>query len=299
MNHMPPLASLRSFEAVARLGSITRAAAELHVTHSAISQQIKQLELLLGLPLFVREGRGLRLNEDGRLYALQIRRALEDIGEATRLVRDRPEREALTIAVMPSFGAQWLLPRLPRFQARHPLYRIHLQASLGLQDLRQSGVDLAIRMGQGNWEGLERRRLFDDELLLVASPRLNGGDLPQTPQQALRLPLIRTAEPWLRWCQAAGVDEPPADLGLWINDSNLVLEALRLCQGIALERRSLVQGALARGELVQLTGISVPYAFPYWLVWQPGEGVGQKHEDFGTWLDEEAALYRASIGQAR
>lgn len=299
MKNLPPLPSLRSFEAVARLGSITLAATELHVTHSAISQQIKLLEQRIGLTLFIREGRGLRLNENGRLYALQIRHALEDIGEATRLVQQRPGLDELVIAVLPSFGLNWLVPRLPSFQARFPHYRLRVKAGLLLQDLRHEAVDVAIRMGKGNWEGLLQQKLFDDELLLVASPHFNGGKLPRSAGEALQLPLIRSGESWLRWCEKAGVPEPGADSGLWINDSNLLMEAVRLKQGIALERRSLVEGALQRGELVQLTDISVPYDYPYWLVWPPSEQGEQKQQDFAQWLAEEVNRYVEELPHQR
>ncbi|WP_132608356.1 LysR family transcriptional regulator, partial [Pseudomonas aeruginosa] len=136
MSDLPPLTALRSFEAVARLGSISQAASELHVTHSAISQQIKLLENLLGLALFVREGRGLRLSENGRFYALQVRASLGEIADATRVVRARPREGELVVTVMPSFGLNWLLPRLPRFRERHPHCRVRLVSSLDVQTLR-------------------------------------------------------------------------------------------------------------------------------------------------------------------
>lgn len=297
MSTLPPLPALRSFEAVARLGSITLAAAELHVTHSAISQQIKLLEDLLGVALFTREGRGLRLSEDGRLYALQIRIGLGEITEATRLVRARPRVDEVVVAVLPSFGLHWLLPRLPRFYARHPHYRVSLRASLDIQDLRQGLVDIGVRMGQGGWEGLAQKRLFDDELVVVASPSFNGGRLPQTPQDIVTGPIVRTVESWLGWCSVAGVEEP-GNAGLWINDSNLVMEAVRLGLGVALERRSLVHGALQRGELVQLTDIRVPYAYPHWLVWPQRESSQRKQQEFTTWIEEEVADYLASLTPA-
>lgn len=290
MSILPPLSALRSFEAVARLGSVNQAAEELHVTHSAVSQQIKLLEELLGITLFAREGRGLRLSEDGRLYALQVRIGLGELTEATRLIRARPRQDELVIAVLPSFGLHWLLPRLPRFYARHPQYRVSIRASLDIQDLRQGIVDISVRMGPGGWEGLQQKRLLDDELLVVASPTFNHGQLPQTPQQVITSPMIRTVESWLNWCTAAGVDEP-CQPTLWINDSNLVMEAVRLGQGVALERRSLVDGALRRGELVQLTDITVPYAYPYWLVWPQRESSQLKQRDFSAWIEEEVAEY--------
>ena len=288
---LPPLQALRCFESVARLGSVTRAAEALHVTHSAVSQQVRQLEELLGLSLFERAGRGLRLSENGRLYALQVRAALQGIGEATRALRIRPRAGELVVAVVPSFGLHWLLPRLPRFLALHPEHRVRLQASLEVQDLRQGAAHVAIRMGQGPWDGLAQRHLFDDELLMVASPHLNGGALPRTPAEVLACTRIRSAEPWAPWCQAAELPEPPPAGGLWINDSNLSLEAARLGQGVALERRSVADALLRRGELVALTDIRVPYAYPYWLVWPEGSASAQR-EDFARWLEAEVAAYQ-------
>jgi LysR family glycine cleavage system transcriptional activator len=295
MRTLPPLSALRCFEAVARLGSVTQAAAELFITHSAVSQQLRQLEAQLGgVPLLVREGRGLRLTEDGRLYALQVRLALGELSDATRLVQARPRDGELVLAVLPSFGMHWLLPRLPRLRARHPNYRISLRASLDVHDLRQGLVDAGVRMGVGNWEGLLQKKLFDDELVAVAAPHFNQGRLPGTAQEVVEAPVVRTVESWLGWCQAAGVEEP-SNAALWINDSNLVLEAVYLGQGVALERRSLVHDALQSGRLVQLTEITVPYTHPNWLVWPPREGMKAKLDDFTAWLDEEVERYLNEI----
>jgi LysR family glycine cleavage system transcriptional activator len=153
MADFPPVASLRSFEAVARLGSVTQAAHEMSVTHSAVSQHIKQLEALVGVSLFIRHGRGVRITEEGRLYALQIREALQHIADATRMVQIKPRTMEVTLATLPSFGCHWLLPRLARFQARHPQIAVRLLTSLAVVNLQQEGIDLAIRMGQGDWEG--------------------------------------------------------------------------------------------------------------------------------------------------
>lgn len=294
MRPLPPLTALRSFEAVARLGSVTLAAAELFVTHSAVSQQLRLLEAQLGIPLFTREGRGLSLTEDGRLYALQVRLALTELGDATRLIQARPRDGELVLAVLPSFGLHWLMPRLPRFQARYPHYRISLRASLDIHDLRQGLVDAGVRMGLGNWEGLQQKKLFDDSLLIVAAPHFNQGRLPRTAQEVMAAPIVRTVESWLAWCQAAGVEEPPP-AGLWINDSNLVLEAVYRGQGVTLERRSLVHDDLKTGRLVQLTDITVPYLHPNWLVWPPRASAQAKLGEFSAWLDEEVDIYLREI----
>lgn len=299
MSNIPPISCLRSYEAVARLGSVTLAAQELHVTHSAISQQLKVLEELLGVSLFVREGRGLRISEDGRLYSLQIRDSLNAIAEATRLVKTTPKTSELVIAVIPSFGRSWLLPRIGRFQQRYPEITVRLQASLTISNLLQESVDVGVRMGRGDWEGLEKQLMFHDELVVVASPHFNGGQLPQTPEQVIASPIVFTMESWQPWCLAAGLDVEVPRAGLCSNDSNLVLEAVRLGQGIALARRSLVHDAIVRGELVQLTDHAAPYPYPYWLVQQGQQRTRARRQEFSTWLLEEVERYLDEIGQPR
>ena len=291
----PPVASLRSFEAVARLGSVTQAAHELSVTHSAVSQHIKQLEALVGVTLFIRHGRGVRITEEGRLYALQIREALQHIADATRMVQIKPRTLEVTLATLPSFGCHWLLPRLARFQARHPQIAVRLLTSLAVVNLQQEGIDLAIRMGQGDWEGMESRHLFADEQLVVAAPGYRGGNLPTTPQAIAASDIIFSMESWHAWCSQAGLEKPIVPAGLRLNDSNLVLEAVRLGAGVALERRSLVAGAIARGELVQLTAVTVPYPWHYWLTVSPQAENRPEVARFIAWLEEEIALWRQQI----
>ncbi|QYY33813.1 LysR family transcriptional regulator (plasmid) [Cupriavidus pinatubonensis] len=297
MSAFPPLTCLRSFEATARLGSVTLAAQELSVTHSAISQQIKALEEIVGLTLFVREGRGLRVSEDGRLYALQIRKALGDIAEATRSIQAQPKTGELVVAVLPSFGRSWLLSRLPSFQRLHPHISVRLQASLTISNLQQESVDIGIRMGKGDWEGVEQKLLFHDDVVAVAAPHFNGGKLPKTPQKIVQSKIIYGTESWLPWCQAAGIEMNFERKGLCSNDSNLVLEAVRLGQGITLERRSLVHDAIMRGELVQLCDVSAPYAYPYWLVWPPRKSSEGKQRDFSHWLFKEVENYLVQVKQ--
>lgn len=291
--HLPPLRSLRCFEAVARLGSVTAAAAELNITHSAVSQQLRQLEAGLDKTLLLRKGRGLGLSENGRLYALQVRTILQDLEEATRLVRSRAEGDELLVATLPSFGLHWLMPRLPRFQVLWPGLRVRLQVSLELAAIEQGAADVGIRMGRGQWKGLEQLRLFDDEWVVVASPEFNGGRLPRNARELVRMPLIRSDESWQGWCEAVGV-EPPAlkGGGLWINDSNLVIEAVRRGQGLALERLSLVDAHLKDGTLVLASPIGVAYPYPYWLVW-PQHAAPDRLAPFRQWLLEEIRTYVA------
>lgn len=292
MKGIPPLTALKCFEAAARLGSVTQAARELHVTHSAVSQQIGSLEQSMGIALFVREARGLRLTEEGRLYALEIRVALQGIANATRQVQGRADDNELVITTLPSFAVHWLLPRLAHFQQLYPHYNVRLHTGLELQDLHRGMVDFGIRMGQGNWPELTQKKLFNDELVVVAAPHL-AKHLPSGTAATLAGPLLHSTDAaWSDWCRHAGINPdalPPPTLTA--NDSNIVLRAALLGHGIALERRSLVADLLQRRELLQLSPITAPYPYPYWLVWRPRESLSPKHSHFVEWLNGQVKTY--------
>ena len=294
MRPLPPLPALRAFEAVARLGSMVRAAEELHVTHSAISHQVKALETDLGVPLFERLGKRLLLTEEGRVYAMHIRNALHDMSQATQLVLSRPRPDELVISVIPSFATWWLIPRLPDFCARFPNYKVQLRAGLAVDDLNTGLVDVAIRMGPGTWPQAQLARLMPDRLLAVAAPHFNAGKLPQTAAEFLACPHIHSIEAGRDWLHAAGVE---ADLpeGIMMNDSNLLLQAVMLGQGVALSRRSLTHELLCEGRLLRVLPIEVPYDRDYWLVWPQRSDGSRKLADFNGWMHEQAALYQQSL----
>lgn len=294
MQRIPPLSALRAFEAVARLGSVVKAAAELHLTHSAISHQLRALEDTLGQQLFDRRGKRLAVNENGRVYAMQVRHALSDLSRATGSFLAQSREDELVIGTIPSFGAHWLVPRLPHFTAAYPELKISLRASLAVADLDAEGIDVAIRMGHGGWDKVQQRELFADRLVAVAAPHFNGARLPRTPAEVVAAPLLLSIENWRPWQEAAGL--PADDLrGMHFNDSNLVLEAARRGQGVALSRLSLVHGALQDGALVQLTDISVPYPNAYWLVWPVRSAARARVAQFSQWLDAEIDAYLAKV----
>jgi LysR family glycine cleavage system transcriptional activator len=300
MRSIPPLTALKCFEAAARLSSVTLAAKELHVTHSAVSQQIRLLEETLNVTLFQREPRGLKLTEAGRLYALDVRTALLDISKATQLARARPQEGELVVSTLPSFALHWLVPRMPSFYAAHPDDRIRLHTSLEVQDLRNGLVDVGIRMGPGQWPDLMKKKLFEDRLLVVASPHFQSGRLPTTAEEVAQSRLVcASTASWDDWFEAAGVSHPSgAQPFLTANDSNIVLGAVALGQGLALERHSLVANALDRGELVQITDITIPYPYPYWVVWPPRDAVASKQARFVAWLEAEVSQYLSGLKAA-
>lgn len=288
MSLLPPLPALRAFEAVSRLGSVVKAADALSVTHSAISHQINSLEEYLGLPLFERTGRKLVLTEDGRHYALQIRMALSDMAEATRSVQARPKPNEIKLTTMPSFGLGWLIGRLPQFQAQFPQYRIDIRASLGFEDLNSGQIDLAIRLGGGDWEGLNSLHLMDDYLLVVASA--HDKHVPKTAAAVKDARIIGTLEKWSSWSKAADLGDWAPNFDLFCNDNNLAMQAVRLGQGVALTRLSIVQDLLLAGELQVVGGIFTPHPNRYWLVWHPRLDGSMKLHHFMSWLKQAAEI---------
>lgn len=289
--HLPPLPALRAFEAVARLGSVVRAADELSVTHSAISHQLRSLEDYLGVALFIRQGRRLTLTEDGRTYGFQVRRALAEVADATRQFLSAPRANELRLSVVPSFGAQWLAPRLPSLLAAMPDFAVSVHASLDVVDLRQQRLDVGIRMGAGPWQDLQAERLMDDRYVLVAAPHFNCGDLPQTPQQIVAAPRVLASESWQRWLQAVGL--PPQNLsGPTLNDSNLMLAVVRSGHAVGMTRHSLVHQDLRAGTLVRLSPVQPSYPDPYWLVWPQRSEAHDKIQRLRDWLHREIANYQ-------
>lgn len=285
-SRLPPLHALRAFEAAARLESFSRAADELHVTHGAVSHQVRALEGFLGAALFARNGRRVALTADGRVFADRVRAALRDIGEAANSLR-RPERaNRLTVSLLPSFAARWLMPRIGRFMAAHPEITVNVHASLELVDFERDEIDLAIRFGNGDWPRVEAEKFMDDEYFPVASPRFNRGRLPTRPAEIAQFRLVTSDdEPWAPWFKAAGLKlaEPEGPL---FSDSSMVVQAAIDGRGIALVRRSIAEGDLAAGSLVRLFDVAIPAPGSYYLV-RPMRPAPQKVLAFRAWMFAE------------
>lgn len=283
---LPPLHALRAFEAAARLESFSRAADELHVTHGAVSHQVRALEDFLGAELFARNGRRVVLTGDGRLFADRVRAALRDIGEAANSFRRPGRANRLTVSMLPSFAARWLMPRLGRFLAAHPEITVNVHASLALVDFERDEIDMAVRFGRGGWPRVEAEKFMDDEFFPVASPRFNRGRLPARPAELAQLTLMSSDnEPWTPWFKVAGIKlaEPGGPI---FNDSALLMQAAVDGRGIALARRSIAEGDLAAGNLVRLFDVALKAPESYYLVWPEGPAP-EKVLAFRAWMLEE------------
>lgn len=291
--HLPALRTLRVFECAARHLNWTRAAQELHLTHGAVSLQIKALEDELGVKLFARSGKKTWLTDAGQQLAVGVREALDDLATTVMRVRERAAGNVLTLSVLPSFAAAWLVVRLGGFLARHPDIEFNLQSSIHLADFRNDGVDVAIRWGNGPWPGLSCEKLLDDELFPVLSPRLTRRKLKH-PAELLELPLIRIKQQmrlsdWVRWFAAAGVQATEPRGGAIFDDTELALRAAAKGQGVVLARSSLAGDRLASGELIAPFALRVPANFAYYLVCPESHLEKPSVQQFRAWLIEELA----------
>lgn len=259
---LPPLNALRAFEASARLGTFVAAAAELHVSAAAISQQVRRLERYLDTTLFQRLARGLVLTEEGRDFLPELTKGFDLLGESTGRLRAQRAGGVLTLTMLAAFANGWLLPRLHRFRERAPRIEVVLRTSRVLTDFRREDVDLAIRFAPGPSRGLHGELLCGEELFPVASPRLfAGGRAPDTLATLAAYPLLHDidAHPeqhwmsWRAWFERAGLDAAPTTRGTQFTDSIVLASAAVAGLGIALGRGPHVAPLLARGQLIRLT----------------------------------------------
>ncbi len=286
---IPPLQALRALEAVARSGSLTRAADALSVTHGAISHQLKGLEDALGVPLVERAGRGVRLTDEGERFASRVKVALAELAEAVREVTEHRNPRHFRVSVMPSFAARWLLPRVGRFVAAHRDIDLDVRASATLVDFRRDDVDAVIRYGGGHYPGLVSEHLMDDAYFVACSPAIEGG-VPARPADLRRYPLLRSEnEFWEPWFRAAGLDWDEPSRGPKYEDASHLLQATVEGQGVALARTSLIGNDLANGVLVRAFDISVPSPHRYFLVYPPRMADSPKLVVFRRWLQDEIA----------
>lgn len=288
---LPHMQALRAFEAAARTRSLSRAAESLHLTHGAISHQIKALEADLGVDLVERAGRGIRLTEAGERFAGQVRTALSDLSDAVRDVRDRSNPRRLRVSVMPSFAARWLLPRIGRFIAAHPEVDLDVRASSALVDFRRDDVDVAVRYGRGHYPGLGVEHLMNDTYFAVCSPQLAGGNLPARPADLANHMLLRSdGRFWHGWFAAAGLDLPEPTRGPIFDDDSHLMQAAIEGQGIALARTSLIGNDLTNRVLVRLFDVTLPSPNQYFLVYPPRLVDSPKLAMFRGWLKREIAI---------
>ncbi|MBN9524727.1 MAG: LysR family transcriptional regulator [Alphaproteobacteria bacterium] len=290
-SRLPSLNGLRAFAVAARSGSLVRAAETLGVTPGAVSRLIRQLEADLGTGLYRRTARGIELTEAGAAYAVPLADAFDRIGAATRLVRRRHEHR-LALSLMPTFAMRWLMPRLHRFQAAHPGITAEVTVSERPVDFAAEPIDLAVRLGLGNWPGAAAERLMGETVALVASPALLAGRPVTVPADILgHTLLVHSTRPqaWTEWFGAAGLDPALIRPGPAFEHFFLSIAAAESGMGLALVPRLFIADELARGRLVEPLAIAVERAESYWIGHAPGRERDPVIATFKTWLRAEAS----------
>jgi LysR family glycine cleavage system transcriptional activator len=290
---LPSLNGLRAFEAAARHLSFTQAAAELNVTQTAISHQIRRLEEELGIRLFVRQNRALALTPKARDYLPGVRAAFNDLRLATDRLLRKDDDHVLTVSTLASLAAKWLLPRLTAFQEAHPGIDVRITTSTGLVDFKGGDVDAAIRYGRGHWPGLRAEWLMADEVFPVCSPALLSGKRPLRRPEDLRdhvlLHNTNNSDDWRLWLTASGL---PADIskqpGITFDLILMTVQAAIDGIGIAMGRTSYVQDDIAKGRLVVPFEIALPADAGFYLVSPEATADPPKLRAFRNWLTAAA-----------
>ncbi|XBS68775.1 transcriptional regulator GcvA [Acerihabitans sp. KWT182] len=296
--YLPPLQTLRAFEAAARHLSYTRAAQELSLTHGAISHHIARLERDLGgVRLFVRDGQRMLLTDAGQVLVLEIRAGLQQLlnalDSARAYIAPRQLTRTLTVSVLSSFAARWLMPRISAFQAANPEVDIALRPTAALATLdSRDGVDLAIRYGPGQWPGLNALRLMKSFTFPVCSPVLLSSTPITKPEDLMRVTLLRSPrQRWSPWFQAAGLDMPEPTQGPSYDDAGLLLQAAISGQGVALARSVIAADDLAAGRLIRVCDVQVEDRYGWFIAWrEPLRCERQDFDAFRCWLEKEAAI---------
>jgi LysR family glycine cleavage system transcriptional activator len=288
--YLPRLNALRAFEAAARHLSITKAADELAVTQAAVSHQVKSLEEFLGTKLFNRVNRGLVLTADGQTYWPALSDAFDGIDQATLRLKSADSSSTLTVSVLSSFAARWLVPRLGRFRELHPDIDVLIAPKDEFVDFQRENVDVGIRYGRGIYPGLRTDPLLEEEIFPVCSPALRDGSNPLAdPINLINHTLLHDdgEAGWRQWLLAAHVDGVDTTRGPIFTDSSMSLQAAIEGQGVVLARGALAKADLESGKLVRLFDVALLADHAYFLVCPEATAGRPKVVAFRDWLLDE------------
>lgn len=283
--YLPSLASLRALEALDRLGTATAAAEELSLTQSAVSRQLRVLEDQLGAELIHREKQRMTLTEAGARYAAEIRGALRQISRASMQLHAHPGAGGLSLAILPSFGMRWLVPRLAHFAALHPDVTVNLSTRLTAVDFNSEGFDAAIQYGTGQWTGCSSLHLRDEQLIPVCAPALLPDGPLQEPAGLQALPLLHIEtrpQAWRDWLSAQGAQNAETT-GAMFDQFSTITQAAIHGLGVALLPDFIAEQELAAGRLNCAYGGATRSLGAYYLVW-PGTSPSPALRLFRDWI---------------
>ncbi|TAH10152.1 MAG: LysR family transcriptional regulator [Curvibacter sp.] len=282
-SRIPPIQCLLTFEALARLRSVTLAAEELFVTPSAVSHRVRQLEQIIGTKLFGRAD--FSLTTEGSEYLAHVREGLA-ILQKFPSASAAPGKRKLRLAVTPTFSRSILIPRLRQFTDAYPEIDLTLQVSIPLLDVVAEDADLMVRFGPGRYADMEHVCLMKDEVTPLASPAFVREHGPfDTPNDLQNLPLLRSPlEPWRTWFAANGLDWPEPVEGSQFNDIGLMCDGAAAGMGVGLIRLKLGAPWLETGALVRLYDNNAPSPHAHYLCWRTGAMDRWEVAAFADWL---------------
>ncbi len=283
-----PLNALRAFEAAARHQNLTRAALELHVSQAALSHQIRGLEATLGIRLFHRLPRGVALSDEAVALYPVLNEAFDRIAVAVNRARSTARRDVVSLGAVGTFVNGWLLPRLAQFEAAHPGIELRLSTHNNRIDQASEGLDVAIRFGNGDWQGMHCTPIADTRFAPVCAPAL--ARRLRVPQDLAALPLLRSyrEDEWPRWCEAAGVRGVEARGTVF--DSSLALAgAAAAGAGVALVPLAMFERDLREGRLLQPFDIGIELG-RYWLTRLRSRREREPVKQLRLWLQAQGAL---------
>ena len=289
MKYLPPLKSLQFFLVAGQSKNFKQAAEQLHVTQAAVSQQIRLLEENLQSKLFERTNKQTMLTEKGRMLFPFIERAFSELSKGVEVVTGDPNPQILRISTVHSFSSLWLIPRLQEFQKLHPEIMVQLAPSGELIDFKQSNIDLAIRMGRGGYADLTQKKIYDDNLIFVASPKLLVDINKDDPEQIFRLPWIEDTsigiqEAFQDYCNSVNFNCETLVPVIQTNDALPLIDSAVRDGGFLLVNSSLVIEHLRAGRLVKLLNYSIKSPYSLYLVAPEQQFSWKKVKLFEDWL---------------
>lgn len=291
---LPSIGALVAFESAARHLSFSRAAAELHLTQGAISRQIRELETRLGLALFERINQRVFLTDAGESYRLEVARILSGLATATeRTMASAGGAEVLNLAVLPTFAARWLVPRLPKFLRDHPQATVNFSVRNDPFSFVDSPLDAAIHFGEPTWPGAVCEFLCIEEIYPVAAPSVcERFGLQELAAIALAPLLHQSSRPtaWADWFTAEGLPTTGAYRGSRFDQFSMIAEAAVAGLGVALMPRFMIEPELASKQLVLLTKRPLDAGKAYWFAYPEAKVRSRLVRSFGEWLKAEAAM---------
>ena len=295
-HQLPPLEPCVAFDAAARHLSFTKAAKELNLSQAAVSQKIRNLESFLGVDLFIRANRSVRLSPAGKEFQHTVSGLLRQLASAANDIKTPATRTRLTIAADQSVASMWLMPRLTDFQLKFPDIAVRLIASDDESDCLHPDVHIAIIHGKGDWPAYQAEKLFEEEIFPVCSPAYLNKRRSIPIEQLIDEALLEQDDNhwdwmnWRTWLSHNDMHLPKGYRGFQVNSYPLMIDAARNGHGIALGWRYLVDSLLQSGELTTPTNATVKTGFGYYLVHKGNSSTNTAVSRFCEWAKERQNL---------